>query len=103
MYVMLVISGMLEFKPEDRDFVLAGLVDITARSRQDPGCVEYWGAEEVDAPNRFRFFEVWENEELFESHRDLPHEHDFMARYVSRITGADAYIYDVTTRRSAVG
>ena len=34
---MLVVSGMLEFKAEDRDFVVAGLVDITERSRKDPG------------------------------------------------------------------
>jgi len=100
---MLVISGMLEFKPEDRDFVLAGLVDITERSRKDPGCIDYWWAEEVDVPNRFRFFEVWESREVFESHRDMPHEHDFMDRYVSRITGADAHIYEVTDRQPATG
>jgi quinol monooxygenase YgiN len=100
---MLVVSGMLEFKPEDRDFVLGGLVAITAKSRKDEGCVEYWWAEEVDVPNRFRFFEAWETEELFEAHRDQPHEHDFMERYVSRITAADAHIYDVSARRSAIG
>src|SRR5437899_2529616 len=100
---MHIVTGWLRFKPEDRDEVVAGLKEITALSRRDPGCVDYWWAEQVDEPNTFRFFECWESEEHFEAHRDLPHEHEFMERYVTRVTGADAHVYDADNRRSAMG
>ena len=100
---MHVVTGWLRFEPEDRDEVLKGLVEITELSRRDPGCVDYWWAEAVDAPNTFHFFECWESEELFEAHRDLPHEHEFMERYVTRVTGVDAHVYDAGNRRSAMG
>ena len=99
---MLIVTGWLRFKPEDREDVLAGLVEVSGRSRQDPGCVDYWWAEAVGEANTFRFFECWDSEELFEAHRALPHEEAFMERYVTRVTGVDAHVYDADNRRSAI-
>jgi len=90
---MLIIAGSLSFDPKDRSDVLASLTDITELSRKDPGCVEYWWAEDVDEPNTFRFFECWETEELFEAHVAAPHERAFGERNLSRITGATATMF----------
>jgi len=98
-----VISGELAFKPDDRDEVLAAIVDVTARSRADDGCVEYWWAEDVERPNVFHFFECWATREQFEVHRAQPYEDAFMRDYVSRIIGARAHEYDVQGRTSATG
>ncbi len=97
------ISGYLTFAAENRDTVVAGLVDITELSRKDPGCVEYWWAEALDEPNTFRFFECWDSEESLEAHLAMPHEKEFMARFMPLVIGADAHACDVENRRSAMG
>lgn len=93
---MLIIAGSLSFREEDRDDVLASLRDVTELSRRDAGCVEYWWAEDIAERNTFRFFECWENTELFEAHVAAPHEKAFGERNLARITGATATIFSAT-------
>ena len=100
---MLIVTGWLRFKPEDRDEVITGLMEITELSRRDPGCVDYWCAEAVGEANTFRFFECWETEELLNAHLAQPHEKEFMERYMPMVVGADAYVYDPQSRHSAMG
>ena len=101
---MVLLSGFLDYRPEERDEVLAGLIEVSRRSREDPGCIDYWWAEDLEKPGRFRFFECWETDELFEAHRNQPYEHQFMDRFVNgRVVGADAWSYAVTGRSSAMG
>ena len=90
---MLIIAGSLSFAPEDREDVLASLAEVTEHSRNDPGCVEYWWAEDLEEVGTFRFFECWESQEHFDVHIDAPHEHAFGARNLSRITGATATMF----------
>jgi quinol monooxygenase YgiN len=97
------LSGYLEFPEDRREVTLAALREVTTRSRRDPGCVDYWWAEDVEQPNRFRFFECWETLELFEAHQAQPYESAFMEEHVSRITGFDAHILDIPERRSLLG
>jgi quinol monooxygenase YgiN len=97
------LSGYLEFPEDRREVTLAALREVTTRSRLDPGCVDYWWAEDVEQPNRFRFFECWETLELFEAHQAQPYESAFMEEHVSRITGFDAHVLDIPERRSLLG
>jgi quinol monooxygenase YgiN len=100
---VILLSGYLQYLPEERDDVIAGLVEVARRSREDPGCVDYWWAEDLVNPGTFRFLECWESEEQFAAHRNQPYELAFMERYVNnRVTGADAWSYDVSGRRSAM-
>jgi len=94
---------MLEFKPEDRQHVAERLKEIVRRSREDPGCVEYWWSEDIETANAFRFLECWESQELMDAHVAQPHTEEFMAECVSRIVGAKAHVYEVSERRSATG
>lgn len=93
------LSGYLEFPPDRRDETLAALRAVSDRSRQDPGCIDYWWAEDVEHPDRFRFFECWSTLEAFEAHQAQPYESEFMAEHVSRITGFDAHVLDIAGRR----
>jgi len=97
------LSGYLEFPEDQRELTLDALRDVCVRSRQDPGCVDYWWAEDVEIPNRFRFFECWESLEAFEAHQAQPYETAFMTEHVSRITGYDAHILDIPGRRPVLG
>jgi quinol monooxygenase YgiN len=97
------LTGYLDFRLEEREETLAALEAVTSRSRQDAGCVDYWWAEDLAQPCRFRFFECWETEEAFNAHQAQPYEHAFMDEHVSRITGADASVLTVADRRSVMG
>jgi quinol monooxygenase YgiN len=97
------LAGYLEFRPDEREQTLAALREVTARSRADSGCVDYWWAEDVEHPCRFRFFECWESEEAFNDHQGQPYEHDFMTEHVARIVGADAHVLQITDRSSVMG
>ena len=96
------LSGYLEFPEDQREVTLAALQEICTLSRQDPGCVDYWWAEDVERPNRFRFFECWDTVEAFDAHQAQPYELAFMADHVSRVTGFDAHILDIPERRSVL-
>jgi quinol monooxygenase YgiN len=101
---MVLLTGYLEYRLDERDAVIAGLVEVSRRSREDAGCIDYWWAEDLETPGRFRFFECWDSEEHFQAHRDQPYEHEFMDRFVNgRITGGDAWSYNTTGRTSAIG
>jgi quinol monooxygenase YgiN len=97
------LSGYLEFREDQRELTLDALREVSTRSRRDPGCVDYWWAEDVEVPNRFRFFECWESVEAFEAHQAQPYETAFMAEHVSRITGFDAHVLDIPERRPVLG
>ncbi len=90
---MIIIAGSLTFDPSDRTDVLASLAEVTEASRNDAGCVEYSWAEDLEAPNTFRFFECWETQELLDAHLAEPHEVVFGERNLSRITGATASMF----------
>jgi quinol monooxygenase YgiN len=97
------LSGYLEFPEDQRQLTLDALHDVCERSRNDPGCIDYWWAEDVEVPNRFRFFECWESVDAFDAHQAQPYETAFMEEHVSRITGFDAHILDIAERRPALG
>lgn len=93
---MLIIEGSLSFDAEDRDDVIASLREIAALSRRDAGCVEYWWAEDLEAPNTFRFFECWESQQDFDAHVAAPHEKAFGDRNLDRLVGATARMFTAT-------
>jgi quinol monooxygenase YgiN len=96
------LTGYLEFPPERRVETLAALREVTEQSRLDPGCVDYWWAEDLERPDRFRFFECWTTVEAFDAHQARPYEVAFLAEHVSHITGFDAHVLDVSVRRSVL-
>lgn len=95
---MLVVTGYLDFDGLDPDEVVEALATVTELSRQDQGCVEYWWAQDLDRPARFRFFECWESRALFDEHRAQPYEDGFLQAWVSRCSGADVHVHEVTGR-----
>jgi quinol monooxygenase YgiN len=96
------LTGYVDFRPEERDETVAALEAVTARSRGDAGCVDYWWSEDLEQTCRFRFFECWESEEAFDAHQAQPYEHEFMAEHLTRIVGAAAHVFAVADRRSVL-
>lgn len=98
---MIVITGSIDLPDLDREEVEAALVELTTLGRQEAGCIDYWWAEDVLRPIRFRFFECWESDQHMSEHRAQPFEDEFMARFVARASGARAHLYAVSDRRVA--
>ena len=97
------LSGYLEFPEDQRETTLAALREVSTLSRLDPGCIDYWWAEDVEQANRFRFFECWATLEAYEAHQAQPYEAAFMSDHVARTVGFDAHNLDILERRSVLG
>ncbi len=87
---MLAIQGYVDWPLDLRDEMRPVLAVLAERTRQDEGCIDYWWAEDLDHPGRFRFFEAWENQTCFDAHRSADYEHDFMSTQIPRAIGAGA-------------
>jgi quinol monooxygenase YgiN len=91
---MIIVAGSMSFAAADREDVLASLAEVTAASRADAGCTEYWWAGDLDEPNTFRFYECWESEELLNAHLAQPYEAAFAERNLGRMTAATATMFE---------
>jgi quinol monooxygenase YgiN len=93
---MIIVAGSMSFDAADRADVLASLAEVTVLSRRDPGCVEYWWAEDLEQPNTFSFYECWESKDRLDAHLAQPHEAAFAERNLGRMTGATASMFEAT-------
>ena len=93
---MIIVAGSMSFDASDRADVLASLAEVTAASRRDAGCIEYWWAEDLERPDTFSFYECWESKALLDAHLAQPHEAAFAERNFARMTGATASMFDAT-------
>ena len=92
---MFAIAGMMRFGP-DHDEVVAVMADLNRASRGDAGCIAYWFAEDVGDPGTFRFFECWEDDEVFAAHCATPHYLDFNERFLPKLIGVEATRFEIS-------
>ena len=65
---MVIVSGVFEVEPSERDDYLAGRVDAMRRSRAEDGCLEYvFAADPVD-PGRIILYERWASQAALDAH-----------------------------------
>lgn len=63
-----------QVKPEHREALLeAVLTDAQTSLRVEPGCIRVDVHQDNQDPNRLYLYEVWEDEEAHEAHRQTPH------------------------------
>jgi len=93
---MVIVAGVIEVAPDQREAFLAGRIDGMRTSRAEPGCLEYTlSADPVD-PRRVVLFERWAHQEDLDTHLAA-----MQARPASPGTGvapkaASIFVYDVT-------
>lgn len=78
---MLIISGMLQVAPEDRDAYLARTSEFLVRSRAKPGCVDFVMAADPVEPGRINLLEIWESEEHLAAHQATANPRSRCLRY----------------------
>jgi quinol monooxygenase YgiN len=65
---VIIIGGMFEVDPDDRERFLTSRHDRMRASRAEPGCLEYTlSADPVD-PSRVVLFERWASQEALDAH-----------------------------------
>jgi quinol monooxygenase YgiN len=100
---MFALSVSMRFAPHDFAEAQEYVRELGILSRKDQGCVEYWWAVSVDAPNTLRLFEVWESNDLLQQHLSQPHEKVWMEKFQPRVTDIEVFTYDPTTRGTIGG
>lgn len=68
---MLVIAGYLLLAPTERDRFVAQHLDLVARARQAPGCLDLAISSDPVNDARVNTFERWENEESLAAWREI--------------------------------
>lgn len=64
----------LNVKPEMREkFLAAAQEDSICSVRDEPGCLRFDVLQDNSDPNRFYFYEVYQDEKAVEAHRTMPH------------------------------
>ena len=74
-----IVSGWIDFDPADRDQALRAFADVVAKSREEPGCIDYVFSPDPGIPGRVRVFEHWTSDEALTEHLTLPHVQELRA------------------------
>jgi (4S)-4-hydroxy-5-phosphonooxypentane-2,3-dione isomerase len=63
-----------QVKPDKRDQFLAAAEDDSICSvRDEPGCFRFDVIQDQNDPNRFTFYEVYQDDAAFQAHAQTPH------------------------------
>ena len=69
---MVIVAGIFEVDPEQREAFLAGRFDRMRTSRAEPGCLEYtFSADPLD-PGRVLLYERWATQDDLDAHLAVP-------------------------------
>ena len=96
---MIVVSGVFDIDPADRDAAIAAATKMGEASRQEDGCNDYAFWADLTEPGRFRVFEEWESIEALQTHFQTAHMAEFRESMGSfRILDRSVFRYEVTSR-----
>ena len=84
---MIVVSGTVAVKPEQREEAARVALKMVAATKQEAGCAAYDFWSDLNDPNRFHVFEEWETQEALEAHFQTSHMAEFMEALPALITG----------------
>jgi quinol monooxygenase YgiN len=93
---MVIIAGHIVVDPQQREFYLAGCVDVVEQARRAPGCLDFAVTADLVDPRRIDIFERWESQAAVEAFRGSGPSDEQRAAMLS----ASVAEYDVADVRS---
>ena len=94
---MLVISGLVQIKPEMREEAIQVAIKMQNASQAEDGCVVYRFYADLEDPNIFRIFEHWESDAALKAHFETPHMAEFRQQLPRLVADrGDLLKYDVS-------
>jgi quinol monooxygenase YgiN len=79
---MIIVSGVVQARPDTFDEVRSLCVEHVARSRTEPGCLEHGVAIDVHDDLRLVFFERWTDRAALDAHFAAPASTAFVEKVV---------------------
>ena len=70
---MISFTVRMTFRPEDREEIATILRELTAASRQEPGCVSYVPHRVQSDPDTIVIYEQYRDQAALDAHRAAPH------------------------------
>lgn len=70
--------AIIESKPQYAEAVKGKLQNLVVQTRHEKACLQYDLHQSLDEPNKFIFYEVWENQEGLDLHNEQPYILDFI-------------------------
>lgn len=67
------VVAQLIARPEHREALQTELLNLVVATRQEAGCLEYRLHQDLDDPNRYLFFETWQDRPSLERHLASAH------------------------------
>ena len=93
---MMVVKATIPLNPDAREEALELMSEVSAKSREEDGIVDYRISVDVDDPNLVRVFEHYENEDVFASHMQKEHTQELVGQLPEFVGGeVEAIRFDV--------
>ena len=70
---MLVVRVLVQVKPENRDQFITISTPLIAQTNAEPGCLFYSCYQDLADPNKFLFYEEYENQSAIDYHNQTEH------------------------------
>lgn len=101
---MIVIHSEVPVEPESRAEAVELLEEIAARSRAEPGVINYRVTSDLEDPNTLRIIERYENKDAADSHESSDHVAEFQRAMEPHLADdAELTIHEVASKRTAPG
>lgn len=88
MSIEIIVTGSMQVKPEKRQEFLDLAQSCIQPSRSETGCIFYNFYEDSTEPNKFLFFEEWQNRNALEEHFQTSYFQRFAAKVPELFIGA---------------
>ncbi len=94
---MLIVSGLVEIKPENAQAAIAAAREMAIASNEEDGCHSYAFYADLEVEGRFRVFEEWEDLAALQEHFETPHMKSFREKLEKiGVLSRSVWRYDVT-------
>ena len=100
---MVIVAGVFEVDPEQRDAFLAGRFDRMRTSRAEQGCLEYTFSADPLVPGRVLLYERWASQDDLDAHLAVPPATPASPDAEVVPTSVSIVVYDVTRERPLGG
>lgn len=93
---MMVVKSAIPIDPESREEAIEMMSDLSSKSREEDGMVDYHVSIDIDDENLLRLVEQFESEEAFNSHMQEEHTQEFVEELPEIVAGeVEAIRFDV--------
>lgn len=96
---MVVVGGVFEVDPEQREAFLAGRLELMRRSRAERGCLEYTFAADPLDSGRVVLFERWESQADLDAHLAAPRPDSVSSEPAVAARSSSIVLYEVASER----